>query len=247
MLNQDQSNIGENMLLSKQQTGTILISDVMECMGLTRHHWNVIYLVFCCWAIVGWLDTAIVYVLDGASEADSNWVLITSPKDRLSVQDRSWALLICGFVALSGNALMGYSSDKFGRIFTTTLCLVPVPLITMGIAHASSKIVLFAFLFCMFWFKDGPLSVTNCLLAEWLPIAYRGSFLVLVHMLWNVGRVCVTLLWIAVPPEDHWRSFCYCVAIFPTVLGCFLFLYGHRLRVQGGSSSVETKNSALNA
>lgn len=228
MLNQDRLCVGTNTLLVKQQASPVLISDVMECMGLTRHHWNVIYVVFSCWAIAGWLGTAIAYVLDGASEADSDWVQITSLKDRLTVQDRSWALLVCGFVALSGNALMGYCSDKFGRIFTTTLCLAPVPLITIGIAHAWSKIVLFSFLFCMPWFKDGPCSVTNCLLAEWLPIAYRGYFLVLVHMLWNVGRVGVTMLWIAVPPEDDWRSFCYCVAIFPTMLLVFLFLQGHK-------------------
>eukprot|EP00933_Yihiella_yeosuensis_P080359 TRINITY_DN93766_c0_g1_i1.p1 TRINITY_DN93766_c0_g1~~TRINITY_DN93766_c0_g1_i1.p1 ORF type:complete len:520 (-),score=97.74 TRINITY_DN93766_c0_g1_i1:219-1778(-) len=210
----------------KMSGSPVQLSDVVESMGLESHHWNLIYVVCWCWALTGWMGTSIVYLLDGASEADSDWVKHRTPQDRLTVEDRSWALLVCSALALGGNWLLGYCSDRYGRMTTTTFCVLPIPVVTLCVAIAWNKYALFGFFFLTPWIKDGPCTITNCLLAEWLPITYRGTFLVIVHIIWNVGRVGVTVLWILVPPEAHWFAFCACVATFPAALSAFLALRG---------------------
>jgi hypothetical protein len=64
------------------------------------------------------------------------------------------------------------------------------------------------------------------LLAEWLPVAWRGTFVVLLGSVWSLGRIAVTLLWVAVPPSQHWSAFFLGVFIFPFVVCVVMRKYG---------------------
>ncbi|CAE8618957.1 unnamed protein product [Polarella glacialis] len=70
--------------------------------------------------------------------------------------------------------------------------------------------------------KDGLCCISSCLLAEWLPVRYRGVFLVSLHGVWNIGRCGVTAVWLGYPPDEYWVEFCAAVSLFPLLVALFL-------------------------
>ena len=51
-----------------------------------------------------------------------------------------------------------------------------------------------------------------------LSPAARDRAIVLLHAVWNVGRFIMTLLWILVPPTQHWTAYLLVGAASPALL-----------------------------
>lgn len=206
----------------------ITVSDVIETVGLSRHHWHTIYVTWCIWIFVGWCATATVYLLDAAGERGSAWTELASPADRLTMEDKASVLLASGIVATVGNQILGTGSDLLGRMFMTECCVANAVVAVFGFLLARAKMVLMIFICINPFLKDGASFVTNAMLAEWLPVEWRGIFIVTLHAFWNVGRLLVTVVWAIIPPNEHWLLFFSAVAVIPVTLSIFLRLRGWR-------------------
>lgn len=206
----------------------VTVSDVIEQLGLTAHHWYTIILTWWVWIFCGWTATAMVYLLDAAGERGSDWTRIASPADRLTMNDKSSVLFFAGVFAIAGNQLLGIGSDAWGRIFLTELCVLNAIIAGAGFVLARSKFVLMVLICLNPFLKDGAAMVTGSMLAEWLPVQWRGIFIVTLHAMWNVGRLGITILWALVPPTQHWITFFSLALVLPVVLSSFLRLRGWR-------------------
>jgi len=210
------------------QEEEVVLSDVIEDLGLTRHHWHVIGFVAMIWALCGWVATSTVYMLEAASEVGGAWESMTSPADRLTVDDRALLLLASNAICALSNIALGNLSDAFGRIISTEISIIFLCFASLGFSLVRNKILLMLLVFASPFMKDGPSSITGCLLAEWLPVTWRGTFVVLLHSVWSFGRIAVTLLWVAVPPSQYWSAFFLGVFIFPFVASLVLRNYGSK-------------------
>jgi len=207
---------------------TATVSIIIEQLGLTRHQWDTIVFTWWLWIFVGWTATSMVYALDAAGEEGSDWVKVASPEDRLTMEDKSWTLLITGVLAAVGNQLLGFGSDAYGRIFMAELCVLNGVVGTVGFAAAHSKAMLVACICINPFLKDGAAMITQSMLGEWLPVYWRGIFLVSLHAMWNVGRLAITVVWAAVPPAQHWALFFSVAAVLPMVLSLYMRVRGWR-------------------
>lgn len=52
--------------------------------------------------------------------------------------------------------------------------------------------------------------LTGSLLAEWLPVRWRGVLVVSLHAVWNAGRLGLTLWWVLYPPPAGALRFVTC-------------------------------------
>jgi len=183
------------------------VSTFLETVGLTRHHYCTI--LFASWIFVfaGWAGTAPVYIMDAAAQINSDWTHITSAQDRLTVEDRSWILLVGSILAAFGNALIGYWSDIFGRILVMECCIANGLIAAIGFVVARSKVQLLLCLIINPFIKDGAAGIAQVLLAEWAPVQWRGILIIALHATWNVGRLAMTFLWVVLPPGEHWHAF----------------------------------------
>jgi len=195
----------------------VTVSDVIEHLGLTAHHWYTVMFTWWVWVFLGWTATLVVYLLDAAGEVGSDWTRITSSDMRLTVEDKSIALLTCGILAAIANPFLGCLSDVCGRIITTEICICAGVVAMVGFIVARTKFILLLFVCLNPFLKDGAGVVTQSLLAEWLPIQWRGVLIVSLHAVWNVGRLAVTFLWAVLPPAENWVAF-FAVAIVPPVI-----------------------------
>lgn len=110
----------------------------------------------------------------------------------------------------------------------TECCIANGVVAGIGFLLARTKIVLL-FMICINPFlKDGAAMVTNAMLAEWLPVQWRGIFIVTLHAFWNVGRLLITMVWAIIPPAEHWMLFFVVAAIVPVTLSLFLRIFGWR-------------------
>merc|ERR1719311_534164 len=100
-------------------------------------------------------------------------------------------------------------------------------MVIFGFLLSRDKLWLMIWL-CVNPLKDGAGMVTNSMLAEWLPVEWRGIFIVTLHAFWNVGRLLVTVVWAIIPPNEHWLLFFSAVAVIPVTLSIFLRLRGWR-------------------
>eukprot|EP00930_Biecheleria_cincta_P025178 TRINITY_DN17957_c0_g1_i1.p1 TRINITY_DN17957_c0_g1~~TRINITY_DN17957_c0_g1_i1.p1 ORF type:complete len:544 (-),score=105.09 TRINITY_DN17957_c0_g1_i1:323-1954(-) len=208
------------------QEATVVLGDVIEDLGLTHHHWHVIGFVAMIWALCGWVATSTVYMLEAASEVGGAWETLTSPADRLTVDDRALLLLASNAICALSNIALGNLSDAFGRIFSTEISIIFLCFSSLGFSIVRNKVLLMLLVFACPFMKDGPSCITGCLLAEWLPMTWRGTFVVLLHSVWSFGRIAVTLLWVAVPPSQYWSAFFLGVFVFPVVACVLLRNYG---------------------
>jgi len=208
--------------------GFTTLNTVIEELGFTTYHWYVLFTASAVWAICGWSATLVVYLLDAAGERQSDWVHLTAPSERLTVSDKALMLAASNAVAGLSNIAIGSCADSVGRIMTCTICAALTVFSVAGFAFADSKLMLFALLMASPFIKDGPCTPSGCLLAEWLPIKFRGVLLVTLHLAWNLGRAAVTLLWVAMPPTEVWKPFFVTASICPAVLLLFLASKGSR-------------------
>lgn len=108
----------------------------------------------------------------------------------------------------------------------TECCILNGVLAAIGFLFARVKLVLLVCLCLNPFLKDGASMVTNAMLAEWLPVQWRGIFIVSLHVFWNVGRLLITLVWAVIPPSDHWLLFFTVAAVVPVTLSLYLRLRG---------------------
>mmetsp|Transcript_43837 Transcript_43837/g.82210 ORF Transcript_43837/g.82210 Transcript_43837/m.82210 type:complete len:521 (+) Transcript_43837:54-1616(+) len=202
------------------------VSKVVEEMGLTTHHLHLVSFIWWTWIFYGWSSTLLVYALDAAGDDDTNWTKLTSPLDRLTVQDKSVCLLVGGVLAVFGNPILSFLSDVSGRVTAMELGLVGTIVIMVSCALARSRPYLLCLL-CVYP-AGGPALITQSLLSEWLPSEWRGILSTTLHALWNVGRLAITFLWVVLPPSDYWTAFFFAGAIPPLLLEIFVRFRGWR-------------------
>lgn len=113
----------------------------------------------------------------------------------------SWPIVSRGYVPyvllaspiglLSGNLIMGYSSDLFGRrkLFLTTITLTVLGLV--GVVFSSNVTMLISSIFIAEFGLGGDETVSLSVLAEFLPIKYRGSAIIAIS---NVANIAITIV-----------------------------------------------------
>jgi len=210
---------------SKLQTPKT-VSDVIERLGLTYHHRFT--LLFACWIYFfsGWATTLLTFLLDAAGQDDGAWVKLTSPAERLSISDRSFTLFGAGVVSALFNVLFGNLSDFIGRILVLqgSVVLSSCALIGFWVARQKLMLILLVFVTQM----DVSVIIMQVLLAEWLPIYWRGFFIVSMNASWNAGRLGMTLLWAVLPPSEQWEAFFFWGAVFPVLMTIFVVTRGDK-------------------
>jgi len=215
---------GETLQVKSQVT----VSDVIEKIGLSRHHWQTIFVTWSIWIFCGWSATTVVYLLDAVGEKGSDWTSLAGAAERLTMADKSSVLLLSGIAAMVGNQLLGTGSDIYGRMSTTEACIANGVLAGLGFLFVRSKFLLMLCICINPFLKDGAAMVTNSMLAEWLPVKWRGIIIVTLHVFWNVGRLLITIVWAIIPPSQYWELFFSVAITVPIALSIFLRCRGWR-------------------
>mmetsp|Transcript_106821 Transcript_106821/g.189843 ORF Transcript_106821/g.189843 Transcript_106821/m.189843 type:complete len:482 (-) Transcript_106821:109-1554(-) len=200
------------------------VTTFIETVGLSTHQYYTISFVYLIFVYCGWSGTLPVYLLDAAAESDSDWTQLSSPQDRLTMEDRSWTLLTGSILAAFGNAFVGVMSDVVGRIITMEWCIASGALAAIGFTMVRSKLLLMVCFIINPFIKDGAAAIAQVLLAEWLPVRWRSMLIIALHGVWNVGRLAVTLLWVLLPPTDNWNAFVFAAAV-PSIMLAVYFRF----------------------
>jgi MFS family permease len=108
------------------------------------------------------------------------------------------------------------------------MALFLVSIATVGFAFADSWKILIACMCLAPFGRDGTNPIAQSLLAEWVPIAYRGRLIVGGHLIFNVGRFAVTILWLFYPPRETWVRFFLASSALPICTTLYLALFGMR-------------------
>jgi len=173
----------------------------------------------------GWVTTLLTFMLDAAGQDHSDWVKITSPTEQLSIADRSLTLFVAGVIAASACVFFGNLSGFIGRIPVVQGSVIVGACAIIGFAFARQKFMLIMLVFVSQW--DAGFIPVQLLLAEWLPVHWRGFLIIFVKAFWNVGRFGLTLLWTILPPSEQWVTFFLAASLFPAVLAIVLAVCGH--------------------
>mmetsp|Transcript_118543 Transcript_118543/g.382687 ORF Transcript_118543/g.382687 Transcript_118543/m.382687 type:complete len:505 (-) Transcript_118543:96-1610(-) len=204
------------------------VNDLIEAIGMSGHHRDVIFLNWWVHVVCGWIATAAVFLLDSAGSKRSRWTQLTSPSDRLTTIDKSLLLLVSGFSVMLGSALLGSLGDVKGRVGAITCGGVLCSCAMLIAALAPNKWVLVLGCLCGAFPRDGMAVLSQSLIAEWAPTKWRGLLCVTCHATWNVGRIGITFVWEFLPPSEHWRAFFAVACAFPLVVTAFLCARGWR-------------------
>eukprot|EP00667_Euglena_gracilis_P007698 EG_transcript_7780 len=202
------------------------VGDVIERLGVSRHQREVVAAVWAVWILAGWVGTLVPYLLDAAADPAGDWAQRAGPEAVLTVRDRSLALLYAGLGGMAGNLALGHLSDVLGRVVATTCAVALCSVAVAGFAVCRVKWLLLTCLVCTPFSRDGITGITMSLLAEWLPVRWRGVLLVTLHAIWNGGRLALTLWWVACPPAQHWGRFFVVAAVWPVCVLLLLLLRG---------------------
>eukprot|EP00928_Gymnodinium_smaydae_P013531 TRINITY_DN14933_c0_g1_i1.p1 TRINITY_DN14933_c0_g1~~TRINITY_DN14933_c0_g1_i1.p1 ORF type:complete len:662 (-),score=63.05 TRINITY_DN14933_c0_g1_i1:176-2065(-) len=224
------------------------VGHIIEQLGFTRYHYNVVALVWLIYAMSGWVATLGPYTLDSAHAKEGDWIRQHGSNQRLTVHDISMINLFAGVTGLVSNGLLGYTSDMIGRMPVVTFCVCGIVVTSISLAFAPTKLIIAICLVLTPFSRDGLTTITNCVQAEWLPARCRSVFLVLPHAVWNVGRVAVTVLWLLASPADDWTTFFLLGALLPVAVSMFLIFRGQNYespRFLASNGSLEACAEAL--
>eukprot|EP00427_Karlodinium_veneficum_P049601 CAMPEP_0169245504 /NCGR_PEP_ID=MMETSP1016-20121227/34224_1 /TAXON_ID=342587 /ORGANISM="Karlodinium micrum, Strain CCMP2283" /LENGTH=499 /DNA_ID=CAMNT_0009325997 /DNA_START=18 /DNA_END=1517 /DNA_ORIENTATION=+ len=202
------------------------IGSVLDQLGMTRHHWHVTILAWWIFFLSGWVYAMAPYLLDAVGGKHTDWVERTSKTERMHDSTKSIAMLFAGFAALLGNPIMGYLADSYGRISTMAMALLLVSVGTLGFAFSSSWKMLVACMCLAPFGRDGTNPIAQSLMAEWVPIAYRGRLIAVAHLVFNIGRLALTVLWLICPPRETWLTFFLASSALPVLTTVYLVLRG---------------------
>nr|WP_244977050.1 MFS transporter [Deinococcus humi] len=182
-------------------------------MGLGRFQWRLLAICGLTWAADAMEVLLVGFALPGISVAFG--------LERGSAE--ATGLLSATFAGMLLGALFwGWLADRIGRrtVFLTTVALGVV----FGVlgAFAPSVALLTALRFLTGFAIGGTLPVDYAMMAEFIPTAWRGRFLVYLESFWALGTVLVAALaWFlsaALPTAEGWR-WLLGLAALPGVLG----------------------------
>eukprot|EP00427_Karlodinium_veneficum_P018851 CAMPEP_0169125994 /NCGR_PEP_ID=MMETSP1015-20121227/35197_1 /TAXON_ID=342587 /ORGANISM="Karlodinium micrum, Strain CCMP2283" /LENGTH=464 /DNA_ID=CAMNT_0009189599 /DNA_START=25 /DNA_END=1420 /DNA_ORIENTATION=+ len=202
------------------------IGSVLDQLGMTRHHWHVTILAWWIFFLSGWVYAMAPYLLDAVGGKHTDWVERTSKTERMHDSTKSIAMLFAGFAALLGNPIMGYLADSYGRISTMAMALLLVSVGTLGFAFSSSWKMLVACMCLAPFGRDGTNPIAQSLMAEWVPIAYRGRLIAVAHLVFNIGRTCPDSVMVDLPSSRDLAHFFLASSALPVLTTVYLVLRG---------------------
>ncbi|GGM09007.1 MFS transporter [Deinococcus aerophilus] len=176
------------------------VDGAIDTLGLGRFQWRLLAICGLTWASDAMEVLLVGFALPGISAAFG--------LERGSVQ--ATGLLSATFAGmLLGAVFWGWLADRVGRrtVFLTTVALG----VLFGVlgAFAPTVAVLVALRFLTGFAIGGTLPVDYAMMAEFIPTAWRGRFLVYLESFWALGTVLVAgLAWAlstALPPAEGWR------------------------------------------
>lgn len=185
----------------------------IDAVGLGAFQWRLLAICGLTWAADAMEVLLMSFALPGVSAAFG--LAKGSPE--------ATGLLTATFAGmLVGAWLWGALADRLGR---RTVFLITVTLgVVFGLAgaFAPSLALLLLFRFLTGFAIGGTLPVDYAMMAEFVPTAWRGRFLVYLESFWAVGTVLVAGLawWIssAFPPQEGWR-YLLAFAALPGLVG----------------------------
>lgn len=192
------------------------IDDVIERIGLGRFQWRLLGINGLVWAADGMevliIGFAIPSLMQGMALTRGEAALVGSVFF-LGMLVGAW-----GFGALA---------DRIGRrrVFLATVLLDAVFGLLSALSPGYGTLLLFRFLTGAA--VGGTLPVDYAMMAEYLPKAVRGRFLVYLESFWAVGTIVLAVMaWIVVPnlPATGWR-WLFALAALPGLLGFVLRLW----------------------
>jgi len=199
-----------------QPTQHVSIDHVIDDVGIGRFQWTLLLVGGLTWAADAMEVLIAGFVLPGV--AASFGFERTSAAASL--------FLSAAFAGMFVGALFwGVMADRVGRrrVLLTTVALGVV--FGVATAFAPSFAWLVALRFLTGFAIGGTLPVDYALIAEYVPTAWRGRFLVYLESFWAVGTVAAALLsWVFFThykPEDAWR-WVLGLAALPGLIGLWI-------------------------
>lgn len=182
------------------KAGSVTVDRVLDGLGLGRFQWKLLAICGLTWAADAMEVLLMGFALPGISAA------FELPKG----SPAATGLLTATFAGmLLGAWFWGFLADRLGRrsVFLTTVALGVV----FGLAGAFAPTLTWLLVarFLTGFAIGGTLPVDYSMMAEFVPTAWRGRFLVYLESFWAVGTVLVAALawWVstAFEPAEGWR------------------------------------------
>ncbi|MBB5232620.1 MFS transporter [Deinococcus budaensis] len=189
------------------------LDDAIDRLGLGRFQWRLLAICGLTWAADAMEVLLMGFALPGISAAFG--------LERGSA-DATWLLTATFAGMLVGAVFWGWLADRVGRraVFLTTVALGVVFGLLGAFAPTVALLVLARFLtgFAL----GGTLPVDYAMMAEFVPTAWRGRFLVYLESFWALGTILVAALawWLSAlfEPPEAWR-WLLALAALPGVIG----------------------------
>lgn len=190
------------------------VDSVLETIPVSYFHYRL--LVICGLAFMA--DAMEVSLLSYLSTcAGDEWNLDNAQKAAIT------SVVFAGEMA--GSLFWGPIADKFGRKIAF---LLACSLISVGgfLSGASPSYGWLLFFRAVVGFGVGGLNVPFDLLAEFVPVSHRGTFLMNIEYFWTFGSLFVNGVAWGMLSQSGWRALAYITAVPVTVasLACFWFL-----------------------
>lgn len=193
--------------------GTLSVDQAIDSVGLGAFQWRLLAICGLTWAADAMEVLLMSFALPGVSAAFG--LAKGAPQ-------ATWLLSATFAGMLVGAWLWGALADRLGR---RTVFLITVTLgVVFGLAgaFAPNLELLLLFRFLTGFAIGGTLPVDYAMMAEFVPTAWRGRFLVYLESFWAIGTVLVAGLawWVstAFPLAEGWR-YLLAFAALPSLIG----------------------------
>ncbi|MFD2609284.1 MFS transporter [Deinococcus taklimakanensis] len=191
----------------------VSVDDVIDRLGLGPFQWRLLAICGLTWAADAMEVLLMGFALPGISAA---FGLAAGTADAKLLLSATFAGM------LLGAWFWGWAADRLGRrtVFLTTVTLGVLFGLSGAFAPTVTLLVLARFLtgFAI----GGTLPVDYAMMAEFVPTAWRGRFLVYLESFWALGTLLVAgLAWYlstVFPPAESWR-WLLGLAALPGVIG----------------------------
>ena len=194
-------------------TGAISVDAAIDRLGLGAFQWRLLLICGLTWAADAMEVLLMGFALPGISESFGL---------RPGSTETKWLLSATFAGMFVGAWFWGWMADRLGRrrVFLTTVALG----IVFGLSGAFAPGVawLVAARFLTGFAIGGTLPVDYAMMAEFVPTAWRGRFLVYLESFWALGTILVAALaWglsTLLPPGEAWR-WLLALAALPGLIG----------------------------
>ncbi|MDO4262688.1 MAG: MFS transporter [Deinococcus sp.] len=179
---------------------SLSVDDAIDRIGMGAFQWRLLAICGLTWAADAMEVLLMGFAMPGIS---AEFGL------QKGAPEITWLLTATFAGMFVGAAFWGYMADRIGRrtVFLTTVALG----VLFGIvgAFAPTVALLMVARFLTGFAIGGTLPVDYAMMAEFVPTAWRGRFLVYLESFWAVGTIAVAgLAWFLstqLPPQDAWR------------------------------------------